>query len=163
MIKKSLRLLFQGMDPPGRMQATCVSVAPHGPNRVMQGQRKQNQAQEKSSNKAMANTSALALGTKAGASDAVRKTRTQLGLVVSLDYRARFPNGGFTTLLRLHGEQHFGNSNRNQQQQVHQTSCSGTPWLKTGIQVAQNDHRANVHHGNKFRAILSRLAHSMGD
>ena len=58
--------LFKGMVPHGRFQATCVSVsgAPPGPDRVLQGQQKQNQAQEKSPNRAVANTSALALGTK---------------------------------------------------------------------------------------------------
>ena len=52
------------MVPPGRFQATCVSGAPLGPDRVLQGQQKQNQAQEKSPDRATANTSAMALGTK---------------------------------------------------------------------------------------------------
>ena len=39
--------MFKGMVPPGLFQATCVSGAPPGPNRVLQGQRKQNEAQEK--------------------------------------------------------------------------------------------------------------------
>ena len=39
--------MFQGMVPPGLFQATCVSGAPPGPNRVLQGQQKQNEAQEK--------------------------------------------------------------------------------------------------------------------
>ena len=56
--------LVQGMVPPGRFQATCVSGAPPGPDHVLQGQQKQNQAQEKSPDRAMANTSAMALGTK---------------------------------------------------------------------------------------------------
>ena len=33
--------------PPGRFHATCVSGAPPGPNRVLQGQQKQNEAKEK--------------------------------------------------------------------------------------------------------------------
>ena len=60
-------LFFKGMVLPGRLQATCVSGAPPGPNRVLQGQQKQNQAQEKSPERAMANTSTVALGTKPGA------------------------------------------------------------------------------------------------
>ena len=59
--------LFKGMVPPRRFQATCVSGAPPGPNHVLQGQQKPNQAQEKSPDGAMANTSAVALGTKPGA------------------------------------------------------------------------------------------------
>ena len=39
--------VFKGMVPPGLFQATCVSGAPPGPNRVLQGQQKQNEAQEK--------------------------------------------------------------------------------------------------------------------
>ena len=39
--------MFKGMVPPGLFQATCVSGAPPGPNRVLQGQQKQNEAQEK--------------------------------------------------------------------------------------------------------------------
>ena len=39
--------MFKGMVPPGLFQATCVSGAPAGPNRVLQGQQKQNEAQEK--------------------------------------------------------------------------------------------------------------------
>ena len=39
--------MFKGMVPPGRFQATCVSGTPPGPNRVLQGQQKQNEAQEK--------------------------------------------------------------------------------------------------------------------
>ena len=39
--------MFKGMVPPGLFQATCVSGAPPGPNRVLQGQHKQNEAQEK--------------------------------------------------------------------------------------------------------------------
>ena len=39
--------MFKGMVPLGRFQATCVSGAPPGPNRVLQGQQKQNEAQEK--------------------------------------------------------------------------------------------------------------------
>ena len=53
--------------PPSRFKATCVSGAPPGPNRVLPGQQKQNEAQEKSPGRAMANTSAVALGTKSGA------------------------------------------------------------------------------------------------
>ena len=56
--------MFKGMVPPGLFQATCVSGAPPGQHRVLQGQQKQNQAHEKSPNTAMANTSAVALGTK---------------------------------------------------------------------------------------------------
>ena len=55
--------LFHSMVPPGRFEAACVSGAPPRPNRVLQGQQKQNQAQEKSLDKAMANTSAVTLGT----------------------------------------------------------------------------------------------------
>ena len=36
-----------------------------------------------------------------------------------------------------------------------------TPWLKTGIQVAQNDRGGST--TNRFRAISSRLARSMAD
>ena len=32
--------MFKGMVPPGLFQATCVSGAPSGPNRVLQGQQK---------------------------------------------------------------------------------------------------------------------------
>ena len=39
--------MFKGMVPPGRFQAACVSGGPPGPNRVLQDQQKQNQAQEK--------------------------------------------------------------------------------------------------------------------
>ena len=39
--------MFKGMVHPGRFQATCVCGAPPGPNRVLQGQQKQNEAQEK--------------------------------------------------------------------------------------------------------------------
>ena len=39
--------VFKGMVPAGLFQATCVSGAPRGPNRVLQGQQKQNEAQEK--------------------------------------------------------------------------------------------------------------------
>ena len=39
--------MFKGMVPPGLFQATCVSGAPPGPNRVLQGQQKQNEAHEK--------------------------------------------------------------------------------------------------------------------
>ena len=39
--------MFNGMVPPGRFQATCVSGAPPGPNGVLQGRQKQNEAQEK--------------------------------------------------------------------------------------------------------------------
>ena len=39
--------VFKVMVPYGRFQATCVSGAPPGPNRVLQGQQKQNEAQEK--------------------------------------------------------------------------------------------------------------------
>ena len=39
--------MFKGMVPPGLFQATCVSGAPTGPNRVLQGQRKENEGQEK--------------------------------------------------------------------------------------------------------------------
>ena len=39
--------MFKGMVPPGRFKATCVSGAPPRPNRVLQGQQKQNEAQEK--------------------------------------------------------------------------------------------------------------------
>ena len=31
--------MFKGMVPPGLFQATCVSGAPPGPNRVLQGQK----------------------------------------------------------------------------------------------------------------------------
>ena len=56
--------LFKDMVPPRQFQATCVSGAPAGPDRVLQGQQKQNQAQEKSPDRAMPNTSAMALRTK---------------------------------------------------------------------------------------------------
>ena len=39
--------MFKGMVPPSLFQATCVSGTPPGPNRVLQGQQKQNEAQEK--------------------------------------------------------------------------------------------------------------------
>ena len=39
--------MFTGMVPPGLFQATCVSGAPPGPNRVLQGQQKEDEAQEK--------------------------------------------------------------------------------------------------------------------
>ena len=39
--------MFKGMVPPGLFQASCVSGAPPGPNRVLQGQQRQNEAQPK--------------------------------------------------------------------------------------------------------------------
>ena len=39
--------MFKGMVPPGRFHATCVRGGPPEPNRVLQGQQKQNHAQEK--------------------------------------------------------------------------------------------------------------------
>ena len=39
--------MFKGMVPPCLFQGTCVSGAPPGPNCVLQGQHKQNEAQEK--------------------------------------------------------------------------------------------------------------------
>ena len=39
--------MFKGMVPPGLFQAICVSGAPPRPNRVLQGQQKKNEAQEK--------------------------------------------------------------------------------------------------------------------
>ena len=56
--------LFKGMLPPGRFGATCVSGAPPGPDHVLQGQQKQNQAQERNPDRALANTSVMVLGIK---------------------------------------------------------------------------------------------------
>ena len=39
--------MFNRMVPPGLFQATCVSCAPPGPNCVLQGQEKCNEAHEK--------------------------------------------------------------------------------------------------------------------
>ena len=39
--------MFKGVVPPGRFQATWVSGAPPGPNRVLQVQQNQNEPQEK--------------------------------------------------------------------------------------------------------------------
>ena len=54
---------------------------------------------------------------------------------------------GFTTLLRVQGEQHILAAAASSKQQADARKLySRALWLKTGIQVAQNDCRANAHH-----------------
>ena len=56
------------------------------------------------------------------------------------------PYRGFTTLLRVQAEQHIlaANSSSKQQADTQKLFCV-TLWLKTGIQVAQNDRGAIAH------------------